>query len=422
MKRIIYIFLFITPAIYSQNSDTLTIFECYKNAIDSFPTGKAKPLLENSFNLKLQNIKTNWYPTLNLNAQATYQSEAIKIYLPIPPKPIDIQQAKDQYKSTLNVNQLLFDGGTTEAQKELEKVSYDADLQQIDVNLNKLKDQVNQVYFLMLVLNEDDKAIEMMHDQLAEQLKSIESSVKNGLLLQSDYDVVKAEELNIEQQLYEIQVNKQAARQILSELTGKQVPENITLQVPNIQISTDETINKPEDFLYIKQMDKLVASQKLTQTQRMPKIYAFAEGGYGRPGLNFLSNNFDAYFIIGATFKWNIWDWSKTNRDIKIIDIQHDLIKTDKETFDKNMTITLKNQMANILKYKEFIVKDMEIVNLRNNIVKTAESQFKNGVIKVIDYLIQLNAATQAKINLETHKLNLQQAKINFMFTKGDIK
>jgi outer membrane protein TolC len=420
MKKLFFLLLIIAQAAFGQNSDTLTLFGCYKNAIDSFPAGKAKPLLENAFNLKLQNIKTNWYPSLNLNAQASYQSDAISISIPLPTKTISMQSSKDQYKATIDINQLLFDGGTTKAQKGLEKANYSADEQQVDVTLNKLKDQVSQVYFLILVLQENEKLLKMMHGQITEQLKLIESSVKNGVLLPSDYNILKAEALNVEQQLYEIQVNKQASLQILGELTDKYIPENTFFQVPDVQISTDETVSRPEDQFYMKQMDKLEASQKVIQTQRMPKLYAFAQVGYGRPGLNFLSNDFNEFHIVGATLKWNIWDWSKTNRDKKILDVQRDIVKTDKESFDKNMTITLKNQMANIGKYKEFIVKDLELVNLRASIVKTAESQLANGVITVTDYLVQLNAETQAKINLETHKLLLQQAKVNFALTKGD--
>ena len=59
-------------------------------------------------------------------------------------------------------------------------------------------------------------------------------------------------------------------------------------------------------------------------------IMAFATAGYGRPGFNFLKNEFDFYGIGGVTFKWNLTDfYTKTlKNDLQIFKINPGLFNT----------------------------------------------------------------------------------------------
>jgi hypothetical protein len=116
-----------------------------------------------------------------------------------------------------------------------------------------------------------------------------------------------------------------------------------------------------------------------------------------------------------------LWDWGKTKRERQVLTIQKDIIQTKKETFDKTLIIALQSQTANINKYEQLIIKDNEIIELRSKITKSASSQLENGVITSTDYLTELNAETLSKINLETHKIQLLQTKVNYLTIKGDL-
>jgi len=152
----------------------------------------------------------------------------------------------------------------------------------------------------------------------------------------------------------------------------------------------------------------------------MPKVYAFVQGGYGRPGLNMLSNNFEAYYMVGANFKWTLWDWNKNRKDRKVLDVQKKMIQDKREMFDVNLNIDLQNRLSTIVKLEEALKRDNQIVELRSRITKTSASRFENGVITSSDYLADLNAEKVAKINLETHRIQLVQAKANYLLAKGN--
>jgi outer membrane protein TolC len=410
------------PAIMrAQDNSMVTLQFCQTEALNNYPLLKNKSLLQNTSDLKVRNVNTNRLPQINLNGQVTYQSDAIDITLPLPNgQTRSISQSKDQYKATLDVNQLLFDGGTTRYQRQLEMAALNSDLQQVDVDLFKIKEQVNNVYFLLLSLQANRQLLNSTLNQIQEREKVVSSSVKNGVLMSSDLDVLVAERLQIEQQIAEIDINKKSALSILSLFINKTLSDSVKFELPTVELNETAPVKRPEYTLFDLQAKKLDASKQLTGSMLMPKVYAFAQAGYGRPGLNMLSNDFSSFYILGAQLKWNLWDWHKNKRDRAVLDIQKQMITTQRETFDKNLNIDLQNRLAAVQKLEEALKRDDQIVKLRGNVTKSAASRLENGVITSTDYLTELNAETMANINLEVHKIQLVQAKANYLVTKGN--
>ena len=128
---------------------------------------------------------------------------------------------------------------------------------------------------------------------------------------------------------------------------------------------------RPELTLYDLQQSMASSNKDIISTKLYPHLYAFGEGGYGRPALNFLSNQFTAYYLVGAKLSWTIWDWSESNKEKKIIDVQNDIVKTQKDAFDEDLKISVQNDLADIDKYSVLIDKDKDIIALREKIVKS---------------------------------------------------
>ncbi|MDP4208055.1 MAG: TolC family protein [Bacteroidota bacterium] len=402
-----------------QDRGVFTLDYCQKQAMTNFPSAKDKALLQESTVLRVKNVNTANLPQSSLNGQATYQSDAIKINIPVTGHPLSMEQAKDQYKLTLDVNQLLYDGGTVRYQRILEEASLAADLQQVDVDLYKIKEQVNNVYFLLLILQENNTLLNTSLNEIKEREKVVASAVKNGTLTPSDLDVLTAGRLQTEQQIAEIEITRKSAINILSLLMSQSVPETAAFELPAVDIADNVQNNRPEYKLFDLQQQRIDASRELTGTVLKPKVFAFAQAGYGRPGINMLSNEFNPYGIIGASLKWTFWDWHKNGREKQVIDIQKKMIDNKRETFDRNLNVDLQNRKAAVQKLDEALKRDIEIVNLRSKITKASASRLENGTITSTDYLIELNAETIAKINFESHKIQLIQAKVNYLTAKG---
>ncbi|MCK4664674.1 MAG: TolC family protein [Bacteroidales bacterium] len=420
MKYLI-IFILSVQVVFAQNIDTLNIFQCYDLAIKNYPISKQKEYFINSNNLKIKNISAKYLPQINMSGQATYQSDVTRINVELPFQlKIDIDEpTKDQYKISLDVNQVLFDGGLNKSQKKVENANLNVNIQQVEVKLYKLKEQINKVYFNILLLQETETALKIMNDEIVRKLNIVESGIKNGILLQSNADILKAELLKIEQNIIEINMNKQASINILAELISYEIKKNTYIKLPKIIINDSIIKNRPELTLFEMNKTKLDVYSGLLSKKKMPMLYGFGQLGYGRPGLNMLSNEFDPYYIFGAKLNWNIWDWRQTNREKQILEINKNIIDSEKETFNKNKNIAIQNEDIAITKYNYLIEKDNQIILLRNNITKEAAAQLENGIITSTDYLEKLNAEIQAKINLETHKIQLVKAKIDYLTVKG---
>lgn len=381
-----------------------------------------KMLLENQYQLKIKNAGVGWYPSLDMNGSYTWQSEVVELGEVIPVPGFDIPVMPHyNYKLTLDIRQTIYDGGLAKSQKAVENSNYSLGQQQIDVELYTLKDRVNIIYFYLLILQKQEEMASLMLDELKQKRMIVESGVKNGILLSSDLDLIMAEILKVEQQLSEIKISEQSACEILGLLIGNEFNKVTRLVIPDIDVDVTRMSERPEYQLFELQINNLDASKKMVRTQRIPKLYAFGTVGYGNPALNFFRDEFRGYYIVGAGLQWKLWDWGKTNRERQVLTIQQEIVESKKESFEKNLEIMLKDELAKIIKYEESVKTDEEIVILREKITRTAASQLENGVITSADYITELNAETQAKIRLETHKIQLVQARINYLTKKGNI-
>ncbi|MGA2298560.1 MAG: TolC family protein, partial [FCB group bacterium] len=420
--KLLLILLILLP-VKALPQDSLDLIECYKTVLQNDPLNKQKPIIRISSELKTKSISTGWYPKTDFNAQATYQSDVTSVNIPpgLPISGLIPKPSLDQYRMTLDVNQVIFDGSLIGSQKDLEKYDAEVNLAQVEVDLNKLKQQINIPYFTILLLQKNDEILKVKYDEIIEKLKVIESGIRNGAILPSNKDILEAELIKIEQQRLEIQSNKLIAFNTLSELLGKKIESGTKLSSPEINISYNDSLKRPEYQFFKYQEKKLDAASELASVQNNPKLFAFGEVGYGKPGFNMLSNEFKTFYIVGAKLNWTILDWNKSSDDAENLMVQKKLVDVNKEIFDRNLRIALNKEKETIENLNSLIEKDKEIIKLRENITKSASSQLTNGVITATDYLNQLNDEIIAKINKETHLIQLIQSKVNYMNLKGDM-
>jgi outer membrane protein TolC len=420
MKKLILALVLITQAAFAQKNDSIDLFAFYKLAIENYPIIKQKALLENSLELKLKNQNTNYLPQLYLNGQASYQSAVTEIPIHIPGIAIP-EPYKDNYKITLDINQSIYDGGYTKKQKEIDKANLNTEKQNIEVDLYKIKERINQLYFSILLYQENEKILVLSQSEIKSKLSKIESGVRNGISIESNANVLKSEILKIDQQLIEIQYLKSSYLEMIGEYINKKLPTNTILPLPIIPSASGFDLQRQELKLFDFQKEKITASKSLISSKTMPKLNAFAQLGYGRPGLNMFLNDFDKFYIVGAKLSWNIWNWNSTKNEKGMLDIQSQIIDNQKEIFIKNVKVNYYKDLAEVQKYDEILKKDAEIIDLKTKIKETASLQLENGVISATDYVTEVNAEAQAKLNQQFHSIQKESAKINYLYNLGKL-
>jgi outer membrane protein TolC len=414
------LFLAVEGPVFSFGGDTLTLFSCHRLAMETHPVHIQKDLFMRSKELKQENYSAGWYPSLDLNGRYTWQNEVVQIPIPITvPGFEEPAMPHYNYKLTLDVEQTLYDGGMSRKGKELEEAICRVNQQSVEVTLNRVKEEVNRVYFYVLVLQQQEEIIRLKLETLEERILKMESRVRNEMVPKADMNILLAEKLNVEQQLAETDINRTSALEILQELTSREITENTVLVLPETEIQPDSEIMHPEEFLYDLQIQNLEAGMDLAGRKRYPKAFVFGQFGYGNPALDFFRDEFRGYYILGAGLHWNVWDWSKTDREKQEMAVQQDILRSRKEAFEKNLEITLENLVSDIAKFEEAVRRDREILELRREITLSATSRLENGVITSSDYLTELNAEMEARTRLNLHRIQLEQARIAYMTQKG---
>jgi outer membrane protein TolC len=405
----------------AQDNKPVTLAFCHEKAVASYPQLSDKTLLKDASTLRIKNIQSNYLPQVSINGQVTYQSDVVKIALP-PQMGISLPSpSHDQYKVTLDAQQMLFDGGITRKQKNLEEATTAADMQQIETDLLRVKEQVNNTFFTIILLQENKKLLQNMLHVLSEKEQWVKSMVKNGVLLKSDENSILAERLKTEQSVSETEISRASAIRIMNLLTNENFSDTTLFLSPVFNLSDSNSTNRPEIKTFELQEKRLDAAGSISNSSLLPKIYAFGQLGYGRPGLNMMNDAFDNFYMVGATLKWGFWDWNKSRREKQVYAIQRQMVATKRDNFNKNLSIDLQNRLATIKKTEESLRRDADIVELRSSITQVAQSQLNNGVITSTDYITELNAETQARINFETHKIQLVQAKANYLLAIGNL-
>ena len=415
MKQIIIILIgLITTTMVSQQS--ITLQECYELATTNYPLAKQSQLLDAQNELEQEVISKGKLPQLSLDAQATYQSDVIEI--PIPNVGIDPPN-KDQYRATLSVNQLIYNGGATNASLNLKSTQLKSKQKQVEVNLYQLKQKINQLYFSILLAQETDLLLNSKRDQLQAKLDEVKSGITYGVLLPASDKVLEAELLKLKQQSTEVASNKAALIETLSQIIGQSLNKTTTFQNPLVETGLKTEMKRPELELFQLKKEEIESSETLISKQNSPKLLGFATGGYGNPGLNMLDNSFQPFYTVGVKFNWNVFDWNSNKKQRESLSINKDIIDTETETFKLNTNIELNQQQKEIDKIETFISSDMEIINLRKEVLKAADSQLKNGVITSSGYITELTNLYEDENTLVKHKIQLQLAKANYNIING---
>jgi outer membrane protein TolC len=419
MKCLLVIFSFLVSlfAANAQVSNAISIEDCYKLAKQNYPLIKRQDLITKSKEYSIANVSTAFLPQFTVNGQATYQSDVTEIPFKLPNTDIPTL-SKDQYKIYAEVNQTIFDGGINKLQKNFIDANAGIEQQQLEVELYKLNERINQLFFGILLTQEQVAQTEMLKKDIQLGLNKVKAAIANGTALKSSGDAMEAELLKTEQKAIELSSIARAYISMLSYFINKPMDENSVFEKPASLVASQQ-INRPELILYEKEKRSLDIQDQLVKAKNLPKAGLFLQGGMGKPALNMFSNDVDAYYMGGIRFNWSLSGLYTSKREKALINIKRHNSDLQKEIFLFNTELTLKKQNADITKLENLIKSDDEIITLRTRIKNTALAQLEYGVINSNDYLREVNAEDQAKQSRLLHETQLLMAQYDQQITTG---
>lgn len=416
MKQTLTFFLLLLTMAIPGYAD-VTLDYCLQRAEENYPEIKKYGFLESTSELSLEEINRGWWPRIGLSAQANLQNI-------VPAFPGILQNmlaqngfelkgmGKLQYKVAAELNQTIWDGGASKAQRAIERASLAESKAALDVELYAIRSQVENIYFGILLIQEQIKQTESTIELLSSNLQRLESMVRNGTAMQSDADMIEAQCLTLKQSMAEARNAMKGYRDVLSVYIGEELGEQ-TLICPVAEMPQSAESERPELILFDKRVENNMARMKAINASVMPHIGFFTQAYYGYPGFNYFESmtnrNLSFNIMAGVRLNWNVESlYTKDSKRRKLM-LSSDMINADKEKFLFNSRIQSARENSEIEAIRDVIKEDSRIVELRQNVRRSAESQLQNGIIDATALLSKINDENQAKLNSAYHNIQLIQ-------------
>ena len=404
----------------------LHIEDCYRKAQANYPLIKQYDLIEKTKDYNVANANKGYLPQVTFSAKASYQSDVTQF-------PVDFSQlgmqgvnipvlSKDQYGATIDVNQIIWDGGAVKSQKERVRTAAEVEKKNIEVTIYSINERVNQLYFGILLADAQIRQNHLLQEELQRNYEQVSSYAQNGIANQADLDAIKVNQLKAKQSEVQFVSTKKAYVGMLSKLIGEELSEDAEFVKPAPIRPDASLINRPEMALFDAQIKNFEIKNDEITAGLMPKLGVFVTGGYGKPGLNMLKNDFSAFYIGGVRLSWNFGNYYTLKNNRKNIQTNILSVETQRETFLFNTHLDISQKDNNINKYFEQLKYDDEIIALRSSVKRASEARMANGTLSGTDLTRDINAEQMAVQDKILHETELLLAIYNLRFAVNPVE
>ena len=425
MNRFLFLGLLLVVQVFQANSSTLTIEECVSKAEANYPAIRKYAPLQSTLEIALSDINKGWLPRIGVYGQLTGQNVVPSFPSALSNIMTQFGQemkglGKIQYKVGVDVNQTIWDGGASKVQREIARSQNDVESSILDVELYIVRQRVENLYFAVLLANEQISQSTTTLNLLNANLERLKAMLRNGTAMQSDVDMVEAQALELDQVIIQARFAVASYKRGLELFIGETL-NDIELVCPDDTLNLSNDTHRPELKMFEKRIAAIRASQSLSDVSTMPKIGLFAQSYYGYPGLNYFNSMINremSFNIIGGVkISWNIDSFYTKKNSSRKTTASIETINADRDLFLFNTDLQTTSIKENISGLRSLIDNDARIVALRSNVRKAAESQLENGIIDTTALLSKITDENIAKLNGKYHQIKLIQEIYNLKYT-----
>jgi outer membrane protein TolC len=415
--------------------DTLSLGRLHEAALRRDARARQAELNETALELRLRNLAAEWLPRLRVRGEARYQSD-VPLIGPADAAPglVFPEVPKERYEAVLGLEQMLYDGGGIAGRRGVERARTAESQAHLSGTLHDLRREVDQGYFSALVLASRSDETALLIEDLEARLSQARAGVRAGTRLEGDAAVLEAELLRARQRLAELGADRRAALSALANLTGETIGEETYLPAPRLEAEVaairreaartqDESESglrwHPAFDAFRRTSERLAREADLAGRERLPRVVAFGEAGYGRPGLNQFGDAWDTFWLGGVRLEWTPWTWDRVGRDQALLEVRREAVETEQEAFASALERAVADQVADLTRLREAIAADEQIVRLRERVERQEARRFEEGVITAADYVDARTDLLQARLARRLHRIELAEAQALYLTTLG---
>ena len=407
--------------------DSLSVERLQEAALRSDPRAGQRGLLRAATDLRLAVIAADRLPQVKFNGQATHQSDVTRPTFGIPGASIP-EFPKDRWQTTLDVEQRLWDGGEVARRRELEEARHAESAAAVDVALYQLRSEVNSAFYSAFLLDKRSEEYDALVEDLEARLAAVRARVEAGTALGREAGELEAEWVRAGLQRDEARASRRASLAILADLVGEEIDTGTVLVLPAEESEQAHAADiaaaaalrrRPEFDQFQRSRDRLEREVAYTAVENRPRLVAFGQAGVGLPGLDQFRQSSDAFWQAGVKLEWRPWTWRSAGRKAAAFRLQQEVVATEEAALGRRLARAVAADLEDIGRLKAALADDERIVALRAEVERQARAQFDEGAITSADYVDTRTDALEARLTLERHRVELAQARSNYLTTLG---
>ena len=407
--------------------DTLHLADLQRSAQARDPRAAQPQLLRSASALRLTSLEMERRPQLSINGYASHQSDVTSLPLQLA-GPARTAPPKDRWQASVDVQQLLYDGGSLAARQSAERARLAESAAGVDAALYRTRAEVNAAFFAAYLLQERAKEVEALAGDLMARLDVARARVANGAALGRDTSTILAEQLRAELSRREALASRAAYLAVLAGFTGRRIDTSAVLELPDLARDVERV--RAEGHASVLRARPEFAQFRLTRSridreasqsaiENRPRVVAFGQAGLGRPGLNQLRTDADQLWQAGLRFEWRPWTWRNAERSSEIWRVQQRVIDTEERALAEALSRAVEVDVADFTRLREALIMDERVVALRSDVERQARAQYAEGVLTAADYVEARTDVLEARLTLHRHRAELSQAQARFLTTLG---
>jgi outer membrane protein len=382
-------------------------------------------LLESQTALRLRNIGIERLPALSALGQSQYQSDVPTAPFSLPDGHPAFAAPKFTSDASLRVDQRLYDP-LFEPRRAVARADLAEAQARVRSSLFALRQEVNDAFFTAALLQEEIGALDASIDDLEARLRETSARVHEGTALAGDAAAVEATLLRYRQQGDELRGGRAAALARLARLAGRPIAADATTTLPNLaaavtaaRAALDRVHARPEYEQFDRTRDRIARQQDLASAGDRPQLSAFGRVGFGRPGLNFISDRAEPYGLAGIQVQWKAWTWGAAGREREALALQEAIVTAEETAFTSAIRRGIEIDLATIDRLQSALDSDDRIVALRESIDRVARVRLQEGATTAAEYLDRRTERLTAQFDRARHLVELAHAQARLLTTLG---
>ncbi len=404
--------------------DTLRLGVLQRQARAADPRLRESELLTQQSRLRLDNLSSEWLPSLTGQGQAQYQSDVTKVPVQSPAFSIPTPP-HDTYDAHVRMDQSLFDP-TRGPRRGLEHAELKESEARLETALYGLRQEVNEAFFAMALLDARSRLVQATITDLEARLREVAARLREGSALPGDTASIAATVLLRRQDALDLSAQRRAALNRLEILAGHSMPDSVLPQVPELDVShlsAGDSIrllrSRPEYQQFAVSRDRLVQQERVIAARSAPRISAFGRAGYGQPGLNQLNDGFDSYWLAGVQAQWSPFTWGRNARERQVLALQREITRAEEAAFTSQLTRTIQEDLAGLARLDSTIAMDRRLIGLRELVERESRLRFQESVMTAADYLDRSTDVLESRLALAAHEIERARLKARLLTTLG---